>query len=56
VAEAAVVGIAVPPGDTAADHAGLLGVAGVVGAVHGEVGNAVNCASMRLCQEALVGT
>jgi hypothetical protein len=32
-AEPAVVGIAIPPGDVAADHAGLLGVAGVVGAV-----------------------
>jgi len=31
------VGIAVPPGDISADHAGLLGVAGVVGASHGEV-------------------
>ena len=29
--------MAVPPGDVAADHAGLLAVAGVVGAVEGEV-------------------
>jgi hypothetical protein len=28
--------VAVPPGDVAADHAGLLAVAGVVGAVQGE--------------------
>ena len=32
LAEAAVVGMTVPPGDGAADHAGLLGVAGVAGA------------------------
>ena len=36
-AESAVVGVAVPPGDVAADHAGLVVVAGVVGAVQGEV-------------------
>jgi hypothetical protein len=36
-AEAAVAGIAVPPGDVAADPAGLLGVAGVIGAFQGEV-------------------
>ena len=36
-AEAAVTGIAVPPGDVAADHAGLLGMAGVIGAVQGKV-------------------
>ena len=36
-AEATIAGVAVSPGDVAADHAGLLGVAGVVGAIHGEV-------------------
>jgi hypothetical protein len=36
-AEATIVGITVPPGDIAADHAGLLGMAGVVGTVQGEV-------------------
>jgi hypothetical protein len=36
-AEPAIVGVAVPPGDVAADHAGLLVVAGMVGAVQGEV-------------------
>ena len=35
-AEATIVGVAVPPGDVVADHAGLLVVGGVVGAVHGE--------------------
>ena len=32
-----VLGVAVSPGDVAADHARLLGVAGVVGPVEGEV-------------------
>jgi hypothetical protein len=36
-AESAVVGVAVPPGDVAADHAGLLVMTGMVGAVQGEV-------------------
>jgi hypothetical protein len=49
------VGVAVPPGDGAADHAGLLVVAGVVGAVQGEVRSAWNWASIRFSQQALVG-
>jgi hypothetical protein len=32
-----IVGVAVSPGDVAADHAGLLGVGAVIGAVEGEV-------------------
>jgi hypothetical protein len=36
-AEALVAGVAVTPGEIAADHAGLLAVGGVVGAVEGEV-------------------
>jgi ABC-type dipeptide/oligopeptide/nickel transport system ATPase component len=36
-AEGSVVCVAVPPDDVAADHAGLLAMAGVVGAVEGEV-------------------
>jgi hypothetical protein len=36
-AEPFVVGVVVAPDDVAADHAGLLAVAGVVGAVEGEV-------------------
>jgi hypothetical protein len=36
-AEALVAGVAVTPGEAAADHAGLLAVGGVVGAVEGEV-------------------
>ena len=37
LAQPRVGGVPVPPGDVAADHAGLVGVARVVGAVHGEV-------------------
>jgi hypothetical protein len=55
LAEAPVTRISIPPGDVAADHAGLVGVAGVVGAVHGEVAQRVNCASMRLSHDASVG-
>jgi hypothetical protein len=36
-AQVTVVGVAVSPGDVAADHAGLGSVVGVVGAVEGEV-------------------
>ncbi len=45
-------GVPVPPGDVAADHAGLLDVGRVIGAVQGEVAQRgeVNCASMRLSQ------
>ena len=37
-AEPFVVGVVVAPDDVAADHAGLLLVGGVVGAIEGEVG------------------
>src|SRR3954453_16473888 len=37
LSELGVCGVPVPPGDVAADHAGLLAVGGVVGAVEGEV-------------------
>jgi hypothetical protein len=53
-AQALVVGVAVSPDDVAADHAALLFVVGVVGAVEGE-GRAVNWASIRFSQELLVG-
>ena len=36
-AQARIGGVAVPPGDVAADHAALLAVGGVVGAVEGEL-------------------
>ena len=40
------------PGDVAADHPGLLDVAGVVGAVECEERSAWNCASIRLSHDA----
>ncbi len=45
-----VLGIAVPPGDVAADHAGLFLLAVVVGAVEGEIAQRLELASMRLSQ------
>jgi hypothetical protein len=54
-AEALIAGVTVSPGDVAADHAGLLGVGGVVGAVEGEVAQGWNWASIRFSQLALAG-
>src|SRR5260370_34981667 len=47
MAESFVVGVVVAPDDVAADHAGLLFVAGMIGAVEREVGRAVNWPSIR---------
>jgi hypothetical protein len=50
--------VTVAPGDVAADHAALLAVVGVVGAVEGEVakrGELGRLTGMRFSQDELVG-
>jgi hypothetical protein len=55
LAQTLVLGVLVPPDDVAADHAALFLVAGVVGAIEGEVTQCGELGSMRLGQEPLVG-
>ncbi|MBP2363558.1 hypothetical protein JOF59_006050 [Streptomyces clavifer] len=50
-----VMSVVVSPDDVTADHAALLFVTGVVGAVEGEVAQGGELASIRLSQELLVG-
>jgi hypothetical protein len=54
-AESFVVGVVVAPDDVPADHAGLLVVAGVVGAVQGEVAQRCELGFYAVYQDEFVG-